>query len=79
MKHHYRAGQITAVIDELLLATLLTAVALATLWELELEAYAMRWLGLPYDGDFEDGELLLSVPHLRNDSVLKTSYAAPVQ
>ena len=42
----------------LLLATLLTVVALATLWEFELEAYAMSWLGLPYDGDFEDGERL---------------------
>lgn len=42
----------------LLLATLLTVAGLATLWEFELEAYAMHWLGLPYDGDFEDGERL---------------------
>lgn len=42
----------------LLLATLLTVVGLATLWEFELEAYVMYWLGLPYDGDFEDGERL---------------------
>ncbi|MCF5244245.1 putative bifunctional diguanylate cyclase/phosphodiesterase [Pseudomonas syringae] len=42
----------------LLLAILLTVAGLATLWEFELEAYAMRWLGLTYDGDFEDGERL---------------------
>ncbi|WPP02432.1 EAL domain-containing protein (plasmid) [Pseudomonas sp. HR96] len=42
----------------LLLATLLTVVGLATLWEFELEGYAMHWLGLHYDGDFEDGERL---------------------
>lgn len=42
----------------LLLATLLTVVGLATFWEFELEAYVMYWLGLPYDGDFEDGERL---------------------
>ncbi|WP_116893339.1 putative bifunctional diguanylate cyclase/phosphodiesterase [Pseudomonas syringae] len=42
----------------LLLATLLTVVGLATLWEFKLEAYAMHWLGLPYAGDFEEGERL---------------------
>ncbi|WP_455809741.1 putative bifunctional diguanylate cyclase/phosphodiesterase, partial [Pseudomonas koreensis] len=42
----------------LLLATLLTVVGLATLWEFELEAYVMLWLGLPYDSNFEDGERL---------------------
>lgn len=42
----------------LLLSTLLTVVGLATFWEFELEAYVMYWLGLPYDGDFEDGERL---------------------
>ncbi|POC81453.1 MULTISPECIES: hypothetical protein [Pseudomonas syringae group] len=42
----------------LLFATLLTVVCLATLWEFELEAYAMLWLGLPYDSNFEDGERL---------------------
>ena len=42
----------------LLLVTLLTVIGLATFWEFELEAYAMSWLGLPYDGNFEDGERL---------------------
>ncbi|WP_263264146.1 bifunctional diguanylate cyclase/phosphodiesterase [Pseudomonas sp. RIT-PI-S] len=47
--HPYRLVQ-------LLLLTLLTMGGLSILWEFKLEAWSMHWLGLPYDGNFENGE-----------------------
>ena len=40
----------------LLLIALSTVVALSIMWEFKLEAWAMQWLDLPYDSDFEDAE-----------------------
>lgn len=43
-------------IYRLLLLVIFTVIGLSILWEFKLERWVLPLLGLPYDGDFENGE-----------------------